>query len=93
MPLSGAVAREIHLEWPDGHFRRRRSGGKGLIDPIGCAIAVGCDEAISVTIAPAIVSDIGQLLESARHLFEFGREAFDPIGPSSYRSHQNIIRR
>lgn len=26
-----------------------------------------------------IVSDIGQLVESARHLFEFWREAFDPI--------------
>jgi hypothetical protein len=40
-----------------------------------------------------IVSDIGQLLESARHLFEFGREAFDPIRRPSYRSHHDIIRR
>jgi hypothetical protein len=40
-----------------------------------------------------IVSDIGQLLESARHLFEFGREAFDPIRRQSHGSHQHVIRR
>lgn len=39
-----------------------------------------------------IVSEIGQLLESARHIFEFGREAFDPISRQSYRSHHDIIR-
>jgi hypothetical protein len=40
-----------------------------------------------------IVSDIGQLLETARHLFEFGREAFDPIRRPPYRTQQHIIRR
>lgn len=40
-----------------------------------------------------IVSDIGQLLESSRHLFEFGREEFDPIRQPSYGSHHDIIRR
>lgn len=39
-----------------------------------------------------IVSDIGQLLESARHLFEFGREALDPIRQPSHGSHRDIIR-
>lgn len=39
-----------------------------------------------------IISEIGQLLEIARHLFELGREVLDPIRPS-YGSHHDIIRR
>jgi hypothetical protein len=41
---------------------------------------------------PPIVSEIGQLLESARHLFEVGREAFDPIKRPSNGSHHDTLR-